>query len=434
MRRLLLRRPTVALLAGTVAAAQATAPPAPAQQPDLSPTPRHTSADRSSRSRSSSTGSRRRMRRSPTCSRRTSAGRWRWPTSASRSRHLYSLGRFQDVRVDALRPRAGRRQPALRPGPAAQRAGRGVHRHARPRQGTAAAHDRRSLRRTAADRARPLTRLARSRRSTADHGYLGAVVRCDAGSDRGGRREHRPDLSRRAGTARHDRRREDRRGLRVRTRHAFERQLGRCKARRALRSPAAAAAPRRVHDRSFASAASTRRRPARARRSPRTRRRSNLTIAVRSGPRRDRALRGRSAACRPAEGARAGRAGELRDRGSARGFDRRDPRVSPPAGVLERRRFMASRGDCRRVGPRLSDQEGHALLRRRAGPVERQPGDPGRRAADDDGAQAGDALPGIGAVRRVGRHHRALSSARLRERNGQVSRLSRPIRDVPTRV
>ena len=55
------------------------------------------------------------------------------------------------------------------------------------------------------------------------------------------------------------------------------------------------------------------------------------------GPRRHGALRGRSAACRPAEGAGAGRAGELRDRRSPRGFDCRDPRLSAPAGVLERR-------------------------------------------------------------------------------------------------
>ena len=40
---------------------------------------------RSSRSGSSSTASRRRMRRSPICSRRASAGRCRWPTSASPS-------------------------------------------------------------------------------------------------------------------------------------------------------------------------------------------------------------------------------------------------------------------------------------------------------------------------------------------------------------
>ena len=76
--------------------------------------------------------------------------------------HLYSLGRFQDVRVDASRRRPAASR-ALRPRAAPQRAAGRLRRHARPRQGPAAAHDRRSLRREAAGRARgDVARHARS--------------------------------------------------------------------------------------------------------------------------------------------------------------------------------------------------------------------------------------------------------------------------------
>ena len=61
----------------------------------------------------------------------------------------------------------------------------------------------------------------------------------------------------------------------------------------------------------------------------------NLTIAVRSGPGCDRQVRRRSAACRPVEGAGAGRARQLGGRGPARGLGGRDPRLPAPAGLLE---------------------------------------------------------------------------------------------------
>ena len=314
--------------------------------------------------------------------------------------HLYSLGRFQDVRVDAATSSSG--GVSLRFDLVPLRSVQDVE-----FTGTLGL-DKGLLRRTIADRygARPqVARAADAARTLEalyrDHGYLGAVVgatpttAADGGSTvltfhvepgpRATIADVKIDGDPRYG-ARHA-------GAATRRAKGI-----------ALRSPAAAAAPRRVHDE--ASKARLLRgdgQPARNHLRGQEVGRPHDRRAL--GPRRDRALRGRSAACRPAEGARACRAGELRDRRSPRGFDRRDPRVSPPAGVLERRRFMASRGNSRSVVACLSNQEGHAVLRRRAGPVERQPGNPGRRGADDDWPQAGGALRGIGVVRRVGRHH-----------------------------
>ena len=115
--------------------------------------------------------------------------------------HLYSLGRFQDVRVDAATSSSG--GVSLRFDLVPLRSVQDVE-----FTGTLGL-DKGLLRRTIADRygARPpVARAADAARTLEalyrDHGYLGAVVRCDA-HDGGGRREHRPDLSRRAGPARH---------------------------------------------------------------------------------------------------------------------------------------------------------------------------------------------------------------------------------------
>ena len=232
----------------------------------------------------------------------------------------------------------------------------------------------------------PLTRRARSRRLYRDHGYLGAVVRCDAQRPSADGGQHRPDLSRRAGTARHNRRREDRRGSAYRARHAgaaTRRATG-----IALRSRRSCSSASTSSRRSSESAASTRRRPARARRSPRTRASVDLTIAVRSGPAVTVRYEGdplpadRLKELVPVERENSATEDLLEDSIVAiRAYLRQQ-------GYWKGGRFMASRGDCRSVVPRLSNQEGHAVLRRRAGPVERQPGNPGRRAADDDCASS----------------------------------------------
>ncbi len=123
--------------------------------------------------------------------------------------HLYSLGRFQDIRVDAATSSSG--GVSLRFDLVPLRSVQDVE-----FTGTLGL-DKGLLRRTIADRygARPpVARAADASRTLEalyrDHGYLGAVVRATP-SDVGGRRQHRADFSRRGGTARHDRRREDRR-------------------------------------------------------------------------------------------------------------------------------------------------------------------------------------------------------------------------------
>ena len=187
--------------------------------------------------------------------------------------HLYSLGRFQDVRVDAAtrRPPAG---SACASTSCRSRACRSVE-----FTGTLGL-DRGLLRRTIADRYGARPPIARARRCRAH--ARGALPRITATS--------RAVRAGRAGSARTRRRTvltfEIEPGPQAtiaevtidgdpRTpRDAFlERQL-QVRTRRALRAAGAAAPPRRVHPRSCASAASTRPAPASARRSRRTGRRS----------------------------------------------------------------------------------------------------------------------------------------------------------------
>ena len=106
--------------------------------------------------------------RSPTCSRRTSAARCAMADVRESIGHLYSLGRFQDVRVDAAADSGRRGQRALRPRAAPQRR----ERWSSPARSVC---DRGLLRRTIADRygarpplsrARPTPR-GRSKRSIA---------------------------------------------------------------------------------------------------------------------------------------------------------------------------------------------------------------------------------------------------------------------------
>ena len=138
---------------------------------------RRTSASRSSRSGFSSTASRRPTPRSP-ISWRPASGQ---PLSMADVResiaHLYGLGRFQDVSVDATRGRRRRREPALRPQSRCA-ASRSVE-----FTGTLGL-DRGLLRRTIADRygaTPPLGRAADAARTLEalyrDHGYLAATVR-----------------------------------------------------------------------------------------------------------------------------------------------------------------------------------------------------------------------------------------------------------------
>ena len=104
---------------------------------------------------------------------------------------------------------AGRRcEPALRPHPAPECAGRGVHRHAGPGQRTAAPYDRRPLWRQAADR--PRRRCRPNSRSALPGPRVSHRDRAGRTGDASGPDAHGADLLHRVGPAGQDCGRENR--------------------------------------------------------------------------------------------------------------------------------------------------------------------------------------------------------------------------------
>ena len=162
MRRFLLGLHLTLLAGACTATAQPTVPPAVAAAAC-------TSASHSSRCGCSSTVRRRRRARSPTWSRHASGSRCRWPTSASRS--VISTA-WAGSRTSGSTPTATAAGGVsvrfdLVPLRSVERSR--LHRYPRSRSRAAAPHDRRSLRRAAADSraaeaARTLDRLVRRTR------------------------------------------------------------------------------------------------------------------------------------------------------------------------------------------------------------------------------------------------------------------------------
>ena len=215
-----------------------------------------------------------------------------------------------------------------------ERAERRVHRHARSLEGAAA--------RTIADRygARPPVARAADAVRTLEALYRDTAISrppCGRHPDTSRRTRRRTMLSvrYRAGRAGDDRRRDGRRRSADDARRASCGSCRRATGRIRMRSRQL---QRRLDDvraklrkRGFYEAAA--RQARNDLRGPHT---VNLTLPCSRAPRHG-ALRGRSAAGGAAEGAGADRAGGLRVRRPARGFDRCHPVVSAPAGLLERR-------------------------------------------------------------------------------------------------